>query len=172
MCYSKVNCVYQVVKTQQKWKILTYFMGLCPGFPMPSMKEWQTNIWSWWIQWSHISLDCICLHPLFCQLSILYIIKTHFKDVFLGYELTASFQWFSPVFLQVPCTENTSFCYYYCICCCCPFSIGFICQIIHHRHFTILIGKGLTQPDQVWWFEYHSWKVFGRFLSRIDSPGM
>lgn len=143
MYYTDVNCVYQGEKTQEKWKILTYFMLVCPDFPMPSMEEWQTNIWSWWIQWSHFSLDCICLHPLFCQVSTLYIIKTYFEDVFLGYELTVPFQWFSSIF-QVLCIENTSFFYYYCSYCC-LFSTGFISQKVHHSQFMILIGK--TSPN-------------------------
>lgn len=163
MYYTDVNCVYQGEKTQEKWKILTYFMLVCPDFPMPSMEEWQTNIWSWWIQWSHFSLDCICLHPLFCQVSTLYIIKTYFEDVFLGYELTVPFQWFSSIF-QVLCIENTSFFYYYCSYCCLFFYWIYksesTSQSIHDSDW-----KNLTQLDEVQ-------KVFKGFLSRIHSQGM
>lgn len=122
MHYTKANCIYQTEETQVKWKILTYIMLASPDFPMPNMEEWQTNIWSWWIQWSHFSLDCICLQLLFCQVSTLYIIKTYFKDVFLGHELTLPFQWFSSIF-QVSYIENTSFFHYYCRLCC-LFSTG------------------------------------------------
>lgn len=100
---------------------------------------------------------------LFCQISTLHIIEIYSKDIFLDYELSLPFQWFSSVFLQVLSTEDIScFCYYHS--CCRLLFTGSLCPHVHRCHFTIMIGKGHMQLVKVQWLEHHSLKALLGFV--------